>query len=56
MPNSALLRSVSLAGLLVAAGAALVGCNTVKGFGQDVQAVGSAMSGTAQNTKDEMTK
>jgi predicted small secreted protein len=56
MPKSALLRSVFLASLLVAGGAALVGCNTVRGVGEDVQAVGSAMSGTAQDTKEEMTK
>ncbi|MGH6942860.1 MAG: entericidin A/B family lipoprotein [Geminicoccaceae bacterium] len=30
------------------------GCNTIKGAGEDVQAAGSAVSGTAQKTEDKM--
>jgi entericidin B len=56
MPNSALLRSVLLAGLLVAGGLGLAGCNTIEGAGKDIQAAGSAMSGTAKDTEEEMTQ
>jgi predicted small secreted protein len=40
-------------GLLVAS-VGLTGCNTVRGVGEDVQAVGSGMSGTAQDVEDDM--
>jgi predicted small secreted protein len=33
---------------------ALSGCNTARGMGQDVQAVGRAMTGTADEVKDDM--
>jgi predicted small secreted protein len=56
MPNSALLRSLLLAALLVAVGTGLAGCNTIEGAGKDIQAAGSAMSGTAKDTKEEMTQ
>jgi entericidin B len=55
MPNNALLRSVFLAGLLVAGGTGLGGCNTIEGAGKDVQAAGSAVSSTAKDTKEEIT-
>jgi entericidin B len=55
MPDSMLLRSVLLAGLIVTGGAALVGCNTIEGAGEDVQAAGSAVSSTAKDTKEEIT-
>ena len=32
----------------------LSGCNTVEGMGQDVSAVGGAVSDTADNVEDEM--
>jgi predicted small secreted protein len=32
----------------------LSGCNTVEGMGQDVSAVGGAVSDTADNVKDDM--
>lgn len=30
------------------------GCNTMRGMGEDVQAAGSAMSGTAEDTEEMM--
>jgi predicted small secreted protein len=35
---------------------ALSACNTARGFGQDVQALGRAMSGTAQEVEDDITR
>lgn len=44
--------------LLLPVGLALAlltaGCNTARGMGEDVQAVGSAVSGGAQATEDKM--
>ncbi len=37
-------------GLLVA----LAACNTVSGFGQDMKDGGEALTGVAQNTKDNL--
>jgi predicted small secreted protein len=37
-----------LIGLLAVAAFALVGCNTVKGMGQDLQKAGSAIEGAAK--------
>jgi predicted small secreted protein len=33
----------------------LSACNTARGFGQDVQALGRAMSGTAEEVKEDVT-
>jgi len=33
----------------------LSACNTASGMGEDISAAGSAMSGAAEDTKDEMT-
>lgn len=35
---------------------ALTACNTARGFGQDVQALGRALSGTAEEVKGDMTE
>lgn len=40
-------------GLLVAS-MSLTGCNTVRGMGEDVEAAGSGMSGTAEDVQDDM--
>jgi entericidin B len=42
--------------ILVFAGAATVlgGCNTTRGFGEDLSAAGSALSNSAEKTKDKM--
>ena len=32
----------------------LTACNTARGFGQDVQALGRAMSGTAEEVEDDI--
>jgi predicted small secreted protein len=32
----------------------LSACNTARGFGQDIQALGRAMSGTAQEVEDDI--
>ena len=40
-------------GLLVAS-AGLTGCNTIRGMGEDVEAAGSGMSGTAEDVQDDM--
>jgi predicted small secreted protein len=37
-------------------GLGLTGCNTIAGMGRDVQAAGSAVTSTAEETKDEMTE
>ena len=33
---------------------AVSGCNTVEGMGEDISAAGNAMSGTADDAKDQM--
>ena len=33
---------------------AVSGCNTVEGMGKDISAAGNAMSGTADDAKDQM--
>ena len=33
----------------------LSACNTARGFGQDIQALGRAMSGTAEEVKEDIT-
>jgi predicted small secreted protein len=44
---------IGLLGLLALP--SLSACNTARGFGQDVQALGRAMSGTAEEVKEDMT-
>jgi predicted small secreted protein len=34
----------------------VTGCNTVRGVGQDVEAAGGALAGTAQKTEDKLSK
>jgi predicted small secreted protein len=34
----------------------LSGCNTAEGFGEDVEATGGAISDTADDVKDDLTK
>ena len=34
----------------------LSACNTARGFGQDMQAVGRAVSGTAEEVKEDITE
>ena len=46
--------SVMLIGLLALL-SSLTACNTARGFGQDVQALGRAMSGTAEDVEEDMT-
>jgi predicted small secreted protein len=47
---------LGLVALPVVLGLALLtsGCNTMRGMGEDVQAAGSAMSGTAQSTEERI--
>jgi predicted small secreted protein len=40
--------------LLLAAMVALSACNTMEGLGQDVEAAGSTMSGTAEDVEEDM--
>lgn len=40
-------------GLLVAS-TGLTGCNTARGVGQDVEAAGSGIAGTAEDVQDDM--
>jgi predicted small secreted protein len=40
--------------LIVLAGVA--GCNTIRGVGEDVEAAGGALAGTAEKTEKELTK
>lgn len=42
--------------LIVLAAAGVAGCNTIRGVGQDVEAAGGALAGTAEKTKKELTK
>ena len=48
-------RILALA-FLLGASLSLAACNTIQGIGQDVQAAGSALSGTAEKTKEEITQ
>jgi entericidin B len=50
-PYVAWLLSLLAVGLLVLA---VNGCNTMSGMGKDVEAAGSAMHNTADDTKDKM--
>ena len=45
--------SVMLIGLLALL-SSLTACNTARGFGQDVQALGRAMSGTAEEVEEDI--
>jgi predicted small secreted protein len=40
--------------LAVLAAAGVSGCNTMRGMGQDVQAAGGAVAGTAERTQERM--
>ncbi len=40
--------------LMVLTAAGVTGCNTIRGVGEDVQAAGGAVSGTAEKTQDKM--
>ena len=40
--------------LVVLATAGVSGCNTMRGMGQDVQAAGGAVAGTAERTQERM--
>jgi predicted small secreted protein len=40
-------------GLLVTS-MGLTGCNTMRGMGEDVEAAGSGLSGTAEDVQDDM--
>lgn len=42
--------------VLLAALVALSACNTVKGMGEDIEAAGETISGTADKTKDKMSQ
>lgn len=43
-------RVLVLLGLMLG----LVGCNTMSGIGQDVDAAGEAITGTAEETKEDL--
>lgn len=43
----------AIAGVFVAS-MGLTGCNTVRGMGQDVEAAGSGVAGTAEDVQDDM--
>jgi predicted small secreted protein len=40
--------------LVLGGGTALVGCNTMRGAGEDVEAGGEAVQDAAEDTEDEM--
>jgi predicted small secreted protein len=40
--------------VLLATLSTLTACNTFQGIGQDIEAAGEAISGTAEKTKDKM--
>ena len=40
--------------LVVLAAAGVAGCNTIRGVGQDVEAAGGAVAGTAEDTQQKM--
>lgn len=44
----------ALAALVIAASASVVGCNTLRGAGQDIEAGGEAIEDAAANTQQEM--
>lgn len=46
----------SVLSVLAAAMLALSACNTIEGMGEDLEATGDAISGTASKTKEEMRK
>lgn len=45
------LRMLALLTLLLSLGAALAGCNTIRGAGQDVEAAGEAIEEEAEEAK-----
>ena len=49
-------KNVHWALVLVALGAAagVTGCNTIRGVGQDVEAAGGAVAGTAEETQEKL--
>ena len=42
--------------LIALAAAGVTGCNTIRGVGEDVEAAGGALAGTAEKTEKELTK
>jgi predicted small secreted protein len=42
--------------LIVLATAGVAGCNTIRGMGEDVEAAGGALAGTAEKTERELTE
>ena len=54
MQDGALRRVLVL--VVALGGLGLAGCNTIEGMGRDVQAAGSAVERTAEQTKEEMTE
>jgi predicted small secreted protein len=42
--------------LIALAVAGVTGCNTIRGLGEDVEAAGGALAGTAEKTEKELTK
>jgi entericidin B len=55
MMRDGMLRRL-LAVVIALGGLGLAGCNTIEGMGRDVQAAGSAVERTAEQTKEEMTE
>ncbi len=49
--HAAWLLGFAVAGMLALS---IAGCNTMSGMGEDVQAAGSAMHNTAEDTKSKM--
>lgn len=50
------LRRVLAVVALAAPVLAIAACNTIEGMGQDIQAAGEAITGTAKDTKEEIKK
>ena len=50
------MKSAFLALLLSLAAILIAGCNTTRGFGQDVEATGEAIEEAAEETKDKLSK
>jgi len=50
------LRATSLAALLAGLSVMLGACNTIAGMGRDVEAAGSAVAETADETKEKITE
>jgi entericidin B len=50
--NKTLTVRFMLLGAIVAAVACLAGCNTIEGAGEDVEAVGEAVSETSRDVRD----